>query len=295
MCIRAKRTFAGSDMELGLFRKIVDEWIPYLRYISMDGPGETILHPAAFQMIRYAKSRQVKVMFSTNAGLLDSAMTDAIIDSGLDLIIFSVNGASPEVYKAVHGQDCYQEIVSRVYGFLERKRVRKSSITVAIQMIRLPETLPQIGSFYHKWRRMPGVDIVRVKKDVVGAEGVSLKESRGSTARRNPCSRLWHGPLYIEPDGDVYASPGVLFNAAPIGNLKEESLSKIWNGDRMQEIRKAHVSRDVSAFPECVACRYPRPRLPLILAGFLVDPFIAGKLIPVTEKMAFWRHIPLYE
>jgi len=294
MCIRTTRSFAGPDLEFGLFEKIVDEWIPHLRYISMDGPGETLLNAAAFDMIRYAKSRQVKIMFSTNASLLDGQMTDAIIDSGLDLIIFSVNGATPEIYKTVHGRDCYQDTVAKIHRFLDRKRARHSKIAVALQMIRLPETLPQVKVFYRKWRQVPGVDIVRVKKDVVRT-GAAPNKSGRSAARRNPCSRLWHGPVYVEPDGDVYASPGVLFRAAPIGNLKEQPLSEIWNSDRMQAIRRAHISGNVAGFPECVACRYPRPRLPLILAGFLMDPFLTGKLIPLTEKLAFRHHIPLYE
>jgi hypothetical protein len=65
------------------------------------------LHPGAFRMIRYVKSKGIRVMFSTNATLLDAGMADAIMDAQVDLIIFSVNGATPEAYRAVHGYDGY--------------------------------------------------------------------------------------------------------------------------------------------------------------------------------------------
>jgi radical SAM protein with 4Fe4S-binding SPASM domain len=280
-------------MEPGLFRKIVDSWVPHLRFLSMDGSGETIMNPGAFQMVRYAKSRDVRVMFSTNATLLDDSFTAAILDSGMDLIIFSVNGATPETYKAVHGRDCYHQVLENIRSFLRRRKAAGSKIVVAVQMIRLAETLPEVGAFYQTWERISGIDIVRVKKDVVCNEG-SLPETP-VLKRRNACSRLWHGPIYIEPNGDVYASPGVLFKAGPVGNVNERSLAEIWNNEKMQSMRTAHLSGDISDLPECVQCGYPRARLPLILGGFLVDPFMAGKYLPVTEKLAFWHRLPLYE
>jgi MoaA/NifB/PqqE/SkfB family radical SAM enzyme len=293
MCIRTTRNFTGPDMEIDLFRKIIDSWVPSLRFLSMDGPGETVINPGAFEMVRYAKSRGVRVMFSTNATLLDDKITAAILDSGLDLIIFSVNGVTPETYKAVHGQDCCREVHANIHSFLKRRQAAKSAIVVAVQMIRLPETLAEVGAFYKTWQQVPGVDIVRVKKDVVCNEG-SLPE-KSVLKRRNACSRLWHGPMHIEPNGDVYASPGVLFKAGPVGNVKEQSLAELWNGDRMRLMRTAHLSGDLSNLPECVQCGYPRARLPLILGGFLVDPFTAGKYLPLIEKLAFWHRLPLYE
>ncbi len=103
MCIRAVRKFEGPDMDFGLFRKIIDTSSPFLQYLSFDGPGETTLYPRAFEMIRYARSKGIRVMFSTNCSLLDAAMAGTILDSGVDLIIFSVNGATSEAYEMVHG------------------------------------------------------------------------------------------------------------------------------------------------------------------------------------------------
>lgn len=295
MCIRAVRSFDGPEMEFGLFKKLIDEWIPYLRYISLDGPGETTMNPDAFQMIRYAKSSGVRVMFSTNATLLDASMADEIFASGVDLIIFSVNGATPEVYEAVHGRPCYDEILSNIRRFLARKIERRAPILVALQMILLPETIGQVSAFYRLWRGAQGVDFVRIKKDVVCADASSRKDSGRGGARRNPCSRLWHGPIYVETNGDVYASPGILYKSKPIGNVSEEALADIWNNEQMKAMRRAHAAGDLSTLKECVDCAYPRPLLPLIIAGFLLDPFTAGKFVPLTERLAFWHRLPLYE
>jgi radical SAM protein with 4Fe4S-binding SPASM domain len=282
-------------MEFALFKKIIDEWAPHLRYLSFDGPGETIMNPDAFPMIRYAKSKGIRVMFSTNATRLDADITDSVISSGVDLIIFSLNGTTPEVYEAVHGRPCYEETVTNIRRFIARKLERRSPILVSLQMIRLPDTLPQVRDFYRQWQHISGVDFVRIKKDVVCHEDVSVEEGRRQARRRNPCSRLWHGPIFIETNGDVYPSPGVLYKTAPIGNAARESLAQIWNNESMKAMRRAHICGDLSTAPECLSCAYPRPLLPLILAGFLLDPFIVGKFVPLAEKLAFWHHLPLYE
>ncbi len=295
MCLRSVRKFDGPNMEFPLFQHIIDGSLPHLRYISLDGPGETTMNPAAFRMIQYARSNGIRVMFSTNGTLVNPAMADVILDSGVDLIIFSVNGATPDVYETVHGRACYDQVLSNIDGFLERKRQRRAPVLVTVQMVILDETRLQVGAFYRRWRGVPGVDLVRVKKDVVGNVKVGEERSRRGTVRRNPCSRLWHGPAFVDTDGSVYASPGVLYKAGPVGNVKEQSLADIWNGDRMQCMRRRHLSGDVSGLVECVDCAYPQPRLPLIVAGFLLDPFTAGRLVPWVEKLAFWYRLPLFE
>ncbi len=253
------------------------------------------MNPESFRMIRYARSKGIRVMFSTNCTLLDDAMADAVIDSGVDLIIFSVNGATSEVYEAVHGRACYDQVIANIHAFLERKRRRRACILAVVQMIILEETRSQVGAFYRMWRNTPGLDLVRVKKDVVCNYGVGAAGESRARFRKNPCARLWHGPPFIDTDGSVYASPGVLYKAGPVGNLKEQSLAEIWNGEKMQTMRRSHISGDISDFAECVDCAYLQPRLPLAVAGFLMDPFATGKLLPLVEKLALWYRLPLFE
>jgi MoaA/NifB/PqqE/SkfB family radical SAM enzyme len=245
-------------------------------------------------MVRLCRERGIRTVFSTNATRLDRRMADAVFDSGLDQIVFAVNGTTPEVFEHYHRGACYAAVTRNIRGFLDRKRDRRSPIRVSVQMIRLPLTEPQIPEFYRQWR-MPGVDAVRVKTDVVCLEGVCLESRRHRTPPRRPCPRLWMGPLYIEGNGDVYASPGVLYRAAPVGNLRQQPLAAIWNGDRLRAMRAAHAAGNLADLPECRACGYPKPQLPLILGAFLLDPFRTGRLVPRVERLGLSGRLPLYE
>ena len=258
--------------------------------------NRTIHSPRAFvDPMFFARSKGMRVMFSTNCTLLDDAMADAIMDSGVDLIIFSVNGATTDVYEAVHGRASYDQVIANIHAFLKQKCRRQARVLVVVQMIVLDETHLQVSTFYRMWRSIPGLDIVRVKKDVVCNYGMGAAEERRVRLRKNPCSRLWHGPPFIDTNGSVYASPRVLYKAGPVGNLKEQSLADIWNGEQMQAMRRSHIDGDISGFAECVDCAYLQPRLPLTVAGFLLDPFAAGKLMPLAEKLALWYRLPLFE
>jgi radical SAM protein with 4Fe4S-binding SPASM domain len=295
MCIRAVRKFDGPDIEFDLFKKIIDEGEGYLRYISLDGPGETTMNPDAFRMVRYAKSKGIQVMFSTNATLMDEPMGAAILDSGLDMIIFSINGTTPEVYEAVHGVQAFEKVSANIHSFLELKRKRKSSILVAVQMIRLPETREQVRGFFRQWRLVRGVDMVRAKADVVCNDPAGEKRTSLAPHPRRPCPRLWYGPIFVETNGDVYASPGVMYKAGPVGNLRKSTMAQLWNNQPMQAMRAAHARGEAAIFPECRDCAYPQPRLPLVVAGFMLDPFVAGKLLLLAERLAFWHRLPLFE
>ncbi len=295
MCIREAVTFDGPNIEARLFERLIDEGSSYFRYISLDGPGETIMNPDAFRLIRYAKSKGIRMVFSTNATLMGDDIVEAILDSGLDHIIFSLNGTTREVYASVHGVDAFDSAVANIRRFIARKLERRAKTLVTLQMVCLQQTLSQVDDFYRTWRGAAGVNSVRVKKDVVAVERVQAGDRTSRASRRNACARLWYGPVFIETNGDVYASPGVLYKAPPVGNVWKNSLSEIWNNKTMQAMRRAHAKGDESPFPECVDCSYSRPRLPLIIGGFVLDPFFVGRLMPIAERLSYWNSLPLYE
>src|SRR5262249_11898106 len=144
MCIREAVKFDGPNMEVRLFRRIIDEGASYFRYISLDGPGETIMNPDAFELIRYARARGIRMVFSTNATLMNETMVESILDSGLDHIIFSLNGTSADVYASVHGADHYDVAVANIRRFIARKLERQASTMVTLQMVCLQQTLHQV-------------------------------------------------------------------------------------------------------------------------------------------------------
>src|SRR5262245_29868778 len=89
MCPRENIYFPPRDMELSLFRKIIDEGKDYLEFAVPYGVGEPLLNPEIYDMIAYCKSQGVPSGISTNATLLNEETSRRLIESGLDYIILA--------------------------------------------------------------------------------------------------------------------------------------------------------------------------------------------------------------
>jgi radical SAM protein with 4Fe4S-binding SPASM domain len=293
MCPRAISEFADQDIEFELFRRIIDEGVPYFEFVIPQGGGEPLMNPQIFDMVRYCKSRNLRTGFSTNATLLHGERIEQVFESGLDSIILAFDGATPEVYEKYRQGADFHATRRNILDFLQRKIQCKSNIHVTIQMVRLPENQHQIPEYTAMWR-IPGVDQVRIKEDEICIDEVCIPSAPEVRAAFNPCHYLWQGPIYIQENGDVFPCCHAWL-AEPLGNVMNERLVDIWNNEKMQEMRRAHVLGDLEAFPECRDCKAARPRLPLIVGSFVVDSFRVRKFIPLFEKLNRMSHNSLFE
>jgi len=66
--------------------------------------GEPLLNDDCFDIINYAKQLQMKVVLTTNGTLINESVARKLIDSGLDIITISLDGARPETHDKIRGQ-----------------------------------------------------------------------------------------------------------------------------------------------------------------------------------------------
>lgn len=99
-----KRGKGYMDMEI--FKKTADEaaemGVIGLRFIRW---GEHYLHPGIFDAIKYAKEKELLTHVTTNGLLLNEEKAEKTIKSGLDAIIFSMQGTGKEGYEEQRGNN----------------------------------------------------------------------------------------------------------------------------------------------------------------------------------------------
>jgi MoaA/NifB/PqqE/SkfB family radical SAM enzyme len=83
-----------------VFYQVVDE-IPHLTRLTLQGLGEPLLSPYLPEMIRTAVQRKIIVGFNTNATLLTGRRAAELVDSRVDWLHVSLDGASPAAYEAI--------------------------------------------------------------------------------------------------------------------------------------------------------------------------------------------------
>src|SRR5436190_20987100 len=127
-------TFDNENMDLDLYRKIVQDCKDYVEFIWPYGIGEPMIHPKIFEMISITRDAGIRTGMSTNATLLEDRRADQLLDSGLDYVIFAFDGASKETYEKYRTGATFEKTRENILGFLEKKLAQKSSMYVVLQM-----------------------------------------------------------------------------------------------------------------------------------------------------------------
>jgi len=294
MCPREYLYFPPRDMELPLFRKIIDEAKDFLEFAVPYGSGEPLLNPEIYDMISYCRKLGVPTGISTNATVLTEKASRKLIDAGLDYIIFAFDGSTPETFEKYRKGASFHKVRDNILTFLQVMKEMRSHIFCIIQVVKLKDNIQELPDLVRMWR-VEGINEVRIKKDEVHIEGTAIPGDNGSRPPpRHPCYLLWRGPMYIHYDGTVFPCC-YIYPDQPIGNVKGSSLLQIWNSEKMVKLRQAHIRGDLSQYRPCLNCTAARPRLAVTAASFLINTHAVRKAIPFFERLAQMRNISVFE
>jgi MoaA/NifB/PqqE/SkfB family radical SAM enzyme len=90
----------ANAIDQHMYESLIDEIGDYLFEMQMFNWGEPLLHKQTPALIKYAKMKKIKVSLSSNLSMkLSDEYIDALVTSGLDELIVSLDGATQEVYE----------------------------------------------------------------------------------------------------------------------------------------------------------------------------------------------------
>jgi MoaA/NifB/PqqE/SkfB family radical SAM enzyme len=93
MCQREDLGIELEHMSWSHFTEVVNK-LHYRENITLTGWGEPFIHPQVFDMVAYCKERGHKVMITSNGLFTKPSMVDDILNSGVDLITFSIDSVN---------------------------------------------------------------------------------------------------------------------------------------------------------------------------------------------------------
>lgn len=282
MCPRQEMTRPVADMARPLYEKTIDALAGKTEFVWLQDYGEPFLNKEIFGMIRYARERGLKVGISTNGTVLTDKIIDGILESGLDYLIFAIDGATAETYEKIRVGATYEKVAENVRRFLAKKG--KHKIFTVVQCIYMEATSQEVRQFRRQWK-LPGVDAVRIRQLTYSGKGSRFD----NLTTQKPCYWLWSNP-HIKNDGTVVPCCQDVNSTLALGNIQNDSLDRIWNGEKMQELRAKHLAGQAGEIPLCRNCNMVQPSAPLILAA-AIPPYLAvNRLVPKVETMlSFWR------
>jgi radical SAM protein with 4Fe4S-binding SPASM domain len=242
-------------MDMGLFRKIIDEAASWVYDVHLLHRGESLLHPEFFAMAKYADERNVRTKLHTNGTLLDEEKSRQMLESGIDQLSFSFDGYDKETYESIRVNGDFDKTVKNIQRFLAIKNEMNSKKPYTIlELINFPNSRIKSDSakqkaFRDKFKGLP-LDKLVIKEFHNWAGEVEAKHKRKTFS---PCTFLWNA-LVIFWDGAVLPCSQDFFGYYTLGNVKDTSLAEIWNNDKMVHLRNLHLKRNIEEFDTCREC-----------------------------------------
>lgn len=244
-------------MTLDMFRRVIDEIVDYARGIRLNYLGEPLLHPHVIDMIAYAKTQsRAKVTLFTNATLLTHKMSVDLVRSGLDEIVFSVDGATPSTFQQIRRQSKYEDVVRNIEDFLLFKDGRKPCASV--NFVKLTVNEPEAKLVKDHWGNY-GCEVqyssVCTWSGQLGIDDLSDNGSKGvkTSSDRCPCAELWYKAV-INASGNVLLCCNDFSSVHSLSNVKDQTIMAIWNGDTIREARASHLGKQFQYLQLCSRC-----------------------------------------
>ncbi len=226
-CYRQFISTPDKVMSKELAFKLIDQAsklkVPSMKF---NWRGEPLLNPALPEIIDYAKKSGVlETIINTNATKLNFEMSNKIIDSGLDLMIYSFDGGTKKSYEKMRPgrfkKNNFNEIYNNIKDFNKIRNDRKSSFPrTKIQMVLTNDTFEEQEEYFSLFKDI--VDDVSVKQytERGGKFGDIDKEYfRGACSEENIESlnnkiKTKHvdkdSEIMKDPDGSIFVSKGRL-------------------------------------------------------------------------------------
>ncbi|MGB3555993.1 MAG: radical SAM protein [Jannaschia sp.] len=113
-----------SMMSLDCFKRYFDPHVPYLFEAYLHNWGESLLNKQTYDMIAYAQSCNVGTNLSSNLSALDDDDLDRLIDSGLEYLVVSLDGATQETYEKYRVRGKFDRVMHNMQELIRRRNAR---------------------------------------------------------------------------------------------------------------------------------------------------------------------------
>ena len=246
-CPRASMGREKGFMAWGLYTKIVTECAEAgCSVLHVHNFGEPLIDRRLSKRIRYAKNTGIgRIKIFTNGALLRGDVATEILESGLDEIKISMDGASPvEFNKLRKGLD-HVTVLENVKAFKQMRDLRghKRPIITAtcVATSSRKKTREMLGDVvdrvifadFHNWggkRRL-------IKKRLV----------------RQPCARLWQS-FTILHTGEVALCCMDYAGKVILGHCGRQKIAEIWANHSYRQMRKLHRNSEQRRIEICNEC-----------------------------------------
>jgi radical SAM protein with 4Fe4S-binding SPASM domain len=260
VCETGNGSMARKDgmLDFDLYKKFIDDVAPTTAALMYYFMGEPFLHKRSYEMIRYAREKDIYVDTCTNGDFVDAA---GVIYSDINEINFQIGGMTQRTHEIYRVKSNIEKIHRNLYALIEERRKNpKSSVQINVGFIVMSHNEHEIPSFL-QWAKEVGIDQANIIDPCVRSveEGHAFLPKdrkywfydekafergvlRPKHVLNNECSWVWNAVL-VNWDGSVVPCCRDPHGLHVFGNAFERPLREIWNGPKITDFRKQILSQ----------------------------------------------------
>lgn len=260
-------------MKFETFTRVIDELAPYAYEVNLHNWGESILHPHVFDMIEYARERNLATNMSAHFNTVSDEAIERLVTSGLEYLCLSIDGASQATYSKYRVNGNFDKVIANARKLVLRKRALNGRTPYiewqfivfrhnAHEIGRARELAQEIG--VDRFRLIPpGIafemtDTERLKQEWFVPAGTQVEDGIADFRDQHdePCFYLYRS-FTINPDGKVAPCCIVYGEHNDFGSYLEEGFDAIWNGAKYRSARAQFRKGGVVTTPTvCDRCTW---------------------------------------
>jgi radical SAM protein with 4Fe4S-binding SPASM domain len=236
---------SGGRFPLEKLAKILDEGKCWgLNSVNFGFSGECAVNVDFIKMIEYADAADVIDIRSITNGLpLNEEKIEAIVESPIRIFSFSVDAGTAESYQKLKGVDGFDKLVRLVkHAYAYKKKLNRDFPLIRVSYYPSPETAGEEKLF---------ISIFRDYVDFIDIQEFKDVRHLGNHELRTDCKMPFRR-LAIFADGRVAPCCSLYSNNLIVGNINEQSLKEIWDGDEINALREELIEGNLR--PVCEAC-----------------------------------------
>lgn len=262
-CIMCPKGRKGTNsiqlMEDVLFDKIVEEVKAYKHWIEMiclNSDGEPLLDKKIAHRIKKLKDIGIKhIQISTNAQLLSEGRIRELLESGLDDIRISIDGYTKDTYEKIRRGLNYDTVKENVLNVIKIRDKVRSKMNIRIRLVEMEENKGELEAWMNYWNlQVREGDRVQVMPMHTWSGNIAdATEEQKQYYADKPCVSVF-STLVINYDGIVQLCDSDIEQRVVMGNVKDNTIQKIWQGEKFVYIRNCHANAKRNDIEICRGC-----------------------------------------
>ncbi len=238
-------------MTMDTFQRSIDKIADHAAEITFALWGEPTVNKNLPDFIKYASEKGLHTSLINNGSRMLPELSQKLIDSGLNRIVFSLDVTEASLYKEVRVQGVFEKTLFNAFNFLKLNVEQGSKVWVMASMVendsedlkdRFEEyysQLPFNQIYVSRYNNMQGH---LPKRD----EFIAEKKKTVAENKRPICTTPWRA-MSIHWEGSVTACITDFNGYYYIGNiLDDNTATELWNNDEIKALRRGLISSDDS-------------------------------------------------